>query len=103
MNLSSALASVGKGLNEVVPWIVDGLKVATSVSDIVDPPVGIILGAVENVMAQIPTGQSITPAQLQALITSVATIHGVTTGATASTTSTPGTLKIVGGSLTISS
>jgi hypothetical protein len=79
MSFSAVLKSIGKDLSHVGGWIEDGLKVATPIIGAIDPPLGAIFQEVETVLASVLGGTlpALTVAQVQQIVTSIATLEGI--------------------------
>jgi hypothetical protein len=72
MSLRSVLGAVGKDLGHVAQWLDVGLKAAEPIIDLLDPPLGPMVTALEGVLGSIPASGVTTVAQLQQLSSAVA-------------------------------
>jgi hypothetical protein len=79
MSLSTILKAVGKDLSHVGTWIEDGLKLAEPVIGVIDPPLVPILTEIEDIITGLPVTTTLTAAQLQGIVTAVATLLGIKT------------------------
>lgn len=86
MSLQSVLQQIGKDLSHVGPWIEDGIKIAAPIIGTVDPPLAPIFAAVEAIFNKTTsTNLTMTSAQVQQIITSVATAQSIKTPAAVGT------------------
>jgi hypothetical protein len=85
MSFGSILKAVGKDLGHVGSWIEDGIKIAAPILGAVDPPLGALMGsigtAIDSVLKSIPASTAMSAAQLQQIITSIATLEMLKTPA----------------------
>lgn len=90
MSLRTILKTVGHDLSHVGQWIEEGLKVAEPIIGAVDPPIGSIITQVENVFNSLiksaNTPITLTPAAIQSVVQSIATLEGIKVGAQAKST-----------------
>lgn len=98
MSLSTVLKTIGKDLSHVGSWIDDGVKVAIPIIGVVDPPLGMIFTEIEKVLVGVTsttTGSGLTAAQVQQIVTAVATLMTLkVTLPTTSTTTTSTTATV---------
>ncbi len=73
MSLQSILAVAGKDLSHVAVWIDDGLKIATPVVTVLDPPLAPIFNLLESIFNGVTS--PVSASALQQIVTSVATTH----------------------------
>jgi hypothetical protein len=73
MSLLSVLKTIGKDFQHVAGWIEDGLKIAATPIEAIDPAIGPIFTALENLLAKVdPSNQ--TPALVQTVATALAAV-----------------------------
>ncbi len=82
MSPLSVLKTIGKDLSHVGSWIDDGLKALGPIVSVVDPPLAPIVIGVEAFIEQLqslggPSAKQLTSSQLQAIVTSFATIESL--------------------------
>jgi hypothetical protein len=73
------------------------LKVATPIIGAIDPPLGAIFQQVETVLASVLGGKespTLTAAQVQQIVTSIATLEGIKSKAPSLTTSTTSVTQV---------
>ena len=91
MNFSAILKTIDKDLSHVGSWIQDGLKIAAPIIGAVDPPLGAIITEVENVLGSVSSSVGFTAAQVQQIVTAIATLESIKSVAPATTSTTTAT------------
>lgn len=80
MSLSTILKAVGKDLSHVGGWIDDGLKVASEVAGVVDPPLGAIFTSADAILEKLlgtSAAPTINASQLQAIVTAISLLQSL--------------------------
>lgn len=91
MSLVAILKTVGKDLSHFGSWLEDGVKIAETILDVVDPPLGNLVTIADNALQDIiNAGGKLTSGNVQAVVSAIALLESAKAHAAAAGTQTQG-------------
>lgn len=76
-NILTILKTIGKDLSHAAVWIDDGLKIVAPIIAVVDPPLGLIITVIEDILENIPQSIPLTPDFVQKVVTAVTLVEHI--------------------------